>query len=230
MAEAFFVWLGSNRARKQGVGEKGVLLDRAARARLPVPSGGILLSAFYEGVVADGLLEADDGRVICPDPELLHEALYQVARFPKLEEPVIVRPLFVVEEGRFSPQHYVNFADPSELAYSLCEIYAAAYSESERWDVVVMEMVEVVVRGTAVTRAATTTDNITYNEQSITLPHLGIFQAARDGIPPFAQRLQKLLRGVRRTFGKGEWIVDWADDGQVCWVLGLDKSKQENGR
>ena len=230
MQSSFFVWLGSKRARKQGVGEKGALLDQAAGARLPVPSGGILLDGFYKEALADRLLVKEKGQIICPNPELLHDALYLRARFPKLEKPVTVRPLFVVGDGRFSPQLNIHFTHPSELAHSLCEVYSAAHSESERWDVVVMEMVEVVVRGTAVTRAATTTDTITYNEQSTTLPHLGIFQAARDDIPPFAQRLQKLLRGVRRTFGKGKWIVDWADDGQVCWVLGLDKSKQENGR
>ena len=225
MKQTFFVWLGSNRARKQGVGEKGVLLDRATRARLPVPSGGILLDRFCKGALADGLLVKEKGRIICPDPDLLHEALYQAARFPKLAKPVTVRPLFVVEDGRFSPRHNIHFTEPSELARSLCEVYSAAHPESERWDVVVMEMVEVAASGTAVTRTTPAIDTITCNEQSLTLPHPGSFQAVTQDVSPVAQRLQKLLRGVRRTFGKGEWTVDWADDGEVCWVLGLGESR-----
>lgn len=229
MQSSFFVWLGSKRARKQGVGEKGALLDQAAGARLPVPSGGILLDGFYKEALADGLLVKEKGQIICPNPELLHDALYLGARFPKLEKPVTVRPLFVVGDGRFSPQLNIHFTDPSELAHSLCEVYSAAHSESERWDVVVMEMVEVVVRGMAVTRTTPAIDTITYNEQSLTLAQPDIFRTVTQDMPPFAQRLQKLLRGVQRTFGKGEWIVDWADDGQVCWVLGLGKNRQENG-
>ena len=44
---------------------------------------------------------------------------------------------------------------------------------------------------------------------------------------PFARRLQLLLRGVRRTFGpgnsatdwRGDWDIEWADDGEVCWLV-----------
>ncbi|MCZ7668469.1 MAG: hypothetical protein M5U34_15385 [Chloroflexi bacterium] len=42
-------------------------------------------------------------------------------------------------------------------------------------------------------------------------------------MPPYAQRLQKLLRGIRRTFGQGSWQVDWLDDGEICWVVKVEK-------
>jgi hypothetical protein len=28
-----------------------------------------------------------------------------------------------------------------------------------------------------------------------------------------------LLGGVRRTFGRGDWSIKWADDGRICWLL-----------
>jgi hypothetical protein len=36
------------------------------------------------------------------------------------------------------------------------------------------------------------------------------------------QRLQQLLRGVRRTFGQGNWQIDWLDDGRICWLIQID--------
>ena len=232
MAQTFFVWLGSNRARKHGVAETGVLLDQATRARLPVPTGGILLTSFYEGLVADGLLVEANGRIICPNPALLHESLYQTVRFPKLDKPVAVRPLFTVASSHFAPPCNVHFTDPTELSQSLCEVYSAAVyqPESGRRDVLVMEMVKIVGTGTAVSSASQSTDKITYNEQSLTLPQLGIFQSASADLPAFAQRVQMLLRGIRRTFGKGKWRVNWADDGQVCWILELAGPELGDGR
>ncbi|MCB8945010.1 MAG: hypothetical protein H6658_14765 [Ardenticatenaceae bacterium] len=216
--ESYFVWLGSGRARKRGVGEGGVLLDQAARVRLPVPSGGILLDAFYEGAVADGLLvRGENGRFSCPDPPLLHHVLYHDVRFPQLEKPVVVQPLFAT-----TSVSHIQFTEPGQLACSLCEVYSAK-AEDVRRDVVVMEMVEAVVGGTAVTAASQATDTFTTNEQSLTLPQLGIFQSASAAVPPFAQRLQKLLRGVRRTFGKGQWAINWADDGEVCWLTQITR-------
>lgn len=232
MAQTFFVWLGSNRARKQGMAETGVLLDRAARARLPVPTGGILLASFYEGLVADGLVVEANGRITCPDPSLLHESLYQTVRFPPLDKPVAVRPLFTVTSHHFALPCNVQFTNPTELSRSLCEVYSAAgeQPESVRRDVLVMEMVKAVGAGTAVTNTSQSTDTLTYAEQSLSLPQLGIFQSASADLPPFAQRVQMLLRGVRRTFGKGTWRVNWADDGQVCWILELSGPGLGDGR
>ncbi len=36
---------------------------------------------------------------------------------------------------------------------------------------------------------------------------------------PFALRLQRLLHDVRRTFGLGDWDIEWADDGIRCWLV-----------
>lgn len=226
MVQALFVWLGAKRAQKRGVGEQGSLLDRAARASLPVPRGGILLDDFYKLALEDSLLVITDGRLTCPNPDRLHQLLYQVVRFPQLEKPVAVRPLFSPAEGRFPSPLHIHFTDSLQLADALSAVYASALDQpaTVRRDVLVMEMVESVVTGTAVSHTNHPTDTITYNKQNLTLPQLGIFQFADSDLPPFAQRLQKLLRGLRRTLGKGHWKINWADDGQVCWILGIGKA------
>src|SRR5690554_4489859 len=99
MSRLLFVWLGSNRARKRGVSAPGVLLDRAARAGLPVPAGAILLDDVYRLALDEGAAIVSDGRVIVPDPAWLHDLLYQGVRFPVIDAPVAVRPVLVMEEG-----------------------------------------------------------------------------------------------------------------------------------
>ena len=225
MQQSLFVWLGSKRAKKRGVGEKGALLDYATRFRLPVPAGGILLADFYRLALEDGLFVEENGRITCLDPDLLHEAVYDAVRFPKLDKPVAVRAAFSVGNGRFPAQLHTNFTDPVQLTHALCKVYTSAIHQPDevRRDVVVMEMVAVVMEGTAVTNTAQAIDTITYHEQSHALPQLGAFQSVSPHTQPFAQRLQKLLRGVRRTFGKGEWMVDWIDDGEVCWLIQITR-------
>jgi rifampicin phosphotransferase len=57
------------------------------------------------------------------------------------------------------------------------------------------------------------------NGEELLLPQLRSGERADENLPGFARRLQMLLRGVRRTFGRGAWRVEWADDGEVCWLL-----------
>jgi hypothetical protein len=140
-----------------------------------------------------------------------------------LEKPVEIRPLFVEEDNDSSSRQNIQFSDPAGLSFSLCEIYSAGISQPEavRRDLLVMEMVAVAAAGTAVSGTDHSTDRISYNEQNLTVPQLGFFQAASHDLPPFIQRLQKLLRGVRRTFGAGHWHIKWEDDGEICWLLSI---------
>lgn len=51
----------------------------------------------------------------------------------------------------------------------------------------------------------------------LTRPHRGA-DAWRTPLPPWAMRLSRRLRGVRRRHGDGSWDVTWADDGRTCQV------------
>ena len=58
-------------------------------------------------------------------------------------------------------------------------------------------------------------------ESALSLARLHPRQAADDSLPPFARRLQMLLRGIGRTLGPGDRIIHWADDGAICWLVGV---------
>ena len=38
-------------------------------------------------------------------------------------------------------------------------------------------------------------------------------------MPQFYSRLQRLLKNVRTVFSEKEWDIEWADDGNKCWLL-----------
>lgn len=241
--DTFFTWLGSNRAKKFNVGNKGRLLDVAAQAGLPVPAGGLLLDEFYQLALAEEVAVLQNGRILIPHPDALHQLLYHQVRFPKLENLVAVRSAFSAEDqpdaslaGYFTSQLFVQATDATQLAEALSAVWSSALRrEGEfRRDVLVLEMVQAQVAGVAFTEpefeddlvnfAAGTADKLVSGHvagETLTLPKLQSWETADSNIPPFAQRLQKLLRGIRRTFGNQAWDVEWADDGRICWLIQL---------
>ena len=239
MKKTPFVWLGANRARKWPVGEKALLLDKAASAGLPVPGGAILLDELFHlfldagvMVVAGTATSASSGQAVTDvDAEWLFESLYDGIHFPRFDQPMVVRAAFsatgyeqrpVASAAKFD----VDMGDPDELARALCSVWSVSPDPeiAFRRDVLVMEMVQGEVGGTAVIDSETTTDQIATQDDTYELPQLtGFFARTDSSLPPHAQRLQKLLRGVRRTFGEGSWQVDWLDDGEICWIIRGEK-------
>jgi len=116
----------------------------------------------------------------------------------------------------------------------LCSVWSVSPNSeiAFRRDVVVMEMIEGKVGGTAtstklnagVTTKDTNTDQITTQDNTFEIPQLtGFFPRTDSNLLPHVQRLQKLLRGIRRTFGQGSWQIDWLDDDEICWVMKVAK-------
>lgn len=227
MKKTPFVWLGANRARKWPVGEKVLLLDKAASAGLPVPNGAILLDELFHLFRDEGVVAVQGTAVTDYDADWLYESLYDGIRFPRFDQPVILRAAFSALAHEQMPiasaaKTHIDMNDPDELARALCSIWSVSPNSeiAFRRDVLVMEMVEGELRGTAVTTTDTNTDQITTQDDSLEIPQLtGFFPRIDSSLPPHAQRLQKLLRGIRRTFGEGSWQVDWLDDGEICWVV-----------
>lgn len=236
-----FVWLGSGRAKKRDVGSKGRLLDEAAKARLPVPNGGILLQEFYDLLLAEGVVEQIADRVLIPDAQWLYEVLLRDLRFPHLRGPVAVRSAFSAEDGKeeslagyFTTRLWVDFDDPAALVKALREVWSSGlgHGRSFRRDVLIMQMVPAQVAGVAFSETAYEDDLVNFAAgtadalvaggvpgESLSIPRLKGAEGPTPDLPPFAQRLQRLLRGVRRTFGAREWDIEWADDGEVCWLV-----------
>lgn len=212
-----FIWLGSGRAKKWDVAPKGRHLDQAAKAGLPVPPGAILLDELFQLLLNEGVVVMDNGRITTPDLNWLHETIYQSVRFPHLDKPVAVRTTSTIP---ITPHLDVDFADPVQLSHSLCEVWSQL---TGRRDVLVMEMKNIAVMGTAVTAHPHDHDTIHIpNKSPLSLPQLSRWQHPPADSPAHLQRLQQLLRGVRRTFGTGEWQIDWLDDGRICWLIQID--------
>ena len=232
MRQSPFIWLGSGRTRKRKVARKGRLLDQAARSGLPVPSGGILLDDFFRICLLEGLADLVGGAVVIPDPIWLHEVLYRDVRFPRLDKLAAVRSAAAIPAGESRPigiaRLDVDFRDPVQVAEALRDVWSAMnhLNSEQPLDVMVMEMVSIQTSGEAISAMDSTKDQINVKvganselSGSFALEKIGAFQRASANMPPFARRLQKLLRGVRRSFGKGDWRIDWADDGEVCRLL-----------
>jgi hypothetical protein len=212
----YFAWLGSKRAAKRDVPEPGCLLDKAAANNLPVPAGGILLHSFYELALDEGIIQENDGSITAVSPPDLHHLLYNLARFPQLENDVALRPLL---PNQFGPTQFsVQVDDPNLLTNSLCESWQ---QQNGRHDVLLITSPKSSVAGTAVSPANADSDQIILPEGQLNLAQIDRWQRPDSSLPPHAQRLQMLLRGLRRTFGDDGWEIEWMDDGRICWLWQL---------
>jgi hypothetical protein len=198
------------------VAEPGCLLDRAANARLPVPAGGILLHNFYELALDEGIVQEKDGVITAVSPHALHDLLYNLARFPRLEDEMVLRPLHNNQFG--PPQASIQPGDLAALTNSLCESWQG---QNGRHDVLLITHPQATVAGTAVSPPNADSDQIILAEGKMDLAQLGRWQRPDSSLPPHLQRLQMLLRGLRRTFGDLGWEVEWLDDSRICWLWEL---------
>ena len=220
MMNLHFVWLGSGRTRKFEVTDKPRLLDKAARAGLPVPNGGLLLDLFFRLAWEEDVVREENGAAVIPDPIALLDLLYKAVHFPHLDKPLAIRSCF---PNNIPGQAHLNIQpdDAEALSRALSQIWTAVlpYEDVPR-DVLIMEMVEVQVGGTAVTDSSADSDRYSVNgDRYSALPRPGWFGRSNADLPDYGRRLQKLLGGVRRTLGKGKWEVEWGDDGRICWIL-----------
>lgn len=216
----YFVWLGSKRAKKQGIEWSGGLLDEATGAGLPVPAGAILLESFYDLCLKHGLVVKGDGQVIIPDPLALFRVLYEEIRLPRLSRPVTIAPIALPPHDQPWVTVAVSAQEPMALAAALEQAWSASGADSGH-HILMLESIKSENRGIAYSEAAYQDDLVAGAGPKISLPQLQSWEPSTAGLPPFAGRLQKLLRGLRRTFGAGNWAVEWADDGRICWLVGL---------
>lgn len=225
MNKPMFIWLGSGRARKRGVGGDGRYLDEATRAGLPVPAGAVLLDEFYRFCRASGLVTGAAGRPVIPDTELWHNTLFHSVRLPPFDRPVAVRlvPPANGEMASISGRRGVALNDRDAAAAALLAVWAAAErAGATRADALILETIPAEQRGWAT--LGEETDELQPAPEGApghTLPRLRGRAVPDADLPPFARRAQMLLRGVRRTFDPPPRRVAWADDGAICWLLGV---------
>lgn len=223
---------------KLGVGNKAALLNEAVKAGLPVPNGIVLLDNAWRRLIDEGIVsvEGPDVTVHSADDFLERFALHEMQR------PVAVRSAFAAEDrphaalaGYFLSRLNVPHDDPDALIEALVEVWQSADRQPGpfRRDILVMEMAAAQTAGVAFTQAAYEDDLVNFTAgvgdrllagqvggEALTLPKLRAWERPT-AVEPWQRRLQMLLRGVRRSFNlRGtDWDVEWADDGQVCWLL-----------
>lgn len=226
MATPLFIWVGSGRARKRHVSGVGRWLDAAAQGGLPVPAGAVLLDEFFRVSLDKGLAHESGGRATIPDAELWHNTLFYSVRLPRFVRQIVVRASCAEAGGLAPAGPPVNFDDPHQAARAVAATWSvwANGEAAARRDVLLLETVAAATSGLATTITGEESDEvILFGDgpavQSLTIPQLhGRPTVAQ---PPFIRRLQQALRGARRTLGPGAWRMEWADDGRICWLVGI---------
>ncbi|PJF31517.1 MAG: hypothetical protein CUN51_04090 [Candidatus Thermofonsia Clade 1 bacterium] len=245
--ERLWLPLGYGNAAKYGIGAKAALLDVARRYGLPVPTGIILVDEAWRRALGAGLVRRhDDGSLSVPDNSRLVFAI----GFPNFEwelpGPFAVRSAFSTEDGTgqnlagyFASCLNVDGRDPAQMAEALRLVWESAERHEAqrgvlRHDILIMRMVNARYSGVAATRHAQADDQVTFvagspeinsaaASESLSLPKLRTFGKPSPSLPDWAQRLQLLLRRVRRIFSHKrsgrDWQIEWADDGTTCWLL-----------
>lgn len=244
--ERLWLPLGSGNAAKYGIGPKAALLDVARRYGLPVPAGIILVDEAWRRALGAGLVRVtDSGEVQSADMTRL---VFSVG-FPnfdwELPGPFAVRSAFSVEDqsksamaGYFESRLKVDGRDPQQLGEALCAVWQSALrSDADpRRDILIMRMVDAKHAGVAFTEHEFEDDLVNYTEGlgdklvsgvveggSLSLPKLRGSESPEETLPAWAKRLQVLLRQVRRNFNHPrsgrDWDIEWADDGEKCWLL-----------
>lgn len=54
-------------------------------------------------------------------------------------------------------------------------------------------------------------------------PHRGADEW-RTPLPPWGMRLARLIRAVRRAVGDADLLLEWADDGRRCRLVGVSRA------
>jgi pyruvate,water dikinase len=198
--------LGSGSGASFGVGAKAAMLDQALAAGLPVPSGFVI----------------PDGQ----EPSSLLD----------LSGPFAVRSAFSVEDtdassnaGRFRSLLGVN---SDGLSTAVGRVRSSAGTDTGRLDVLVMDMVRATTAGIAFTERGFEDDRVEWVHglaadlasgnvagASMELARLRAGEQPRRDLAGWQRRLALLLRDVRAEFGDFDWDVEWADDGETCWLL-----------
>ena len=242
--EPALIKLGSGQASRYGVGSKARLLDRAAAAGLPVPTGYVLLDAVWQYAISHDLLSFGDDGITCKNPQALYDAL-NLPAFPN-KQTVAVRSAFTIEDtpamsmaGYFTSVTGVDSADVDAFIGALCDVWASSVSYDDiRRDVIIMDMVEAEHAGVLFTETNYEQDRVNYVEgtaeallsgevegQSADIRRLrGFERGDREEGPPraeatFLDRLQVLSRRIRGVFGENSWDIEFADDGTTAYLL-----------
>lgn len=220
--------------KKLHTSSKAALINHGLKSGLPVPNGVLLLDSAWDRLIESGILSVKGGHVTV---EAADELLERFA-LHKLRRPVAVRPAFAWADDSAEKDNALPITFPTQLNIvptdkvalinALIDMWRVPLpddisAETVRRDILVMEMVETKIGGTAFTQSDFEDDLIQPdNAAQEILPKIKSLESS--SLPAgWRRRLQQLLRGVRLTFNLHgtDWEMTWADDGERCWLLQL---------
>ncbi|MGQ9896631.1 MAG: PEP-utilizing enzyme [Acidobacteriota bacterium] len=216
----------------QEVGPKAGYLHRAKAAGLPVPPAVLIREEALTYSLHQGWVQVTESGFTIQNEEALQKTL----RLPPVFSTVAVRSAFSREDGEqqslagyFTSVLNVPFPD---IWSAVCQVWNSSRRSDVpcRRDVLIMKMVDARHAGVAITETEYEDDLVNFTEglgdrlvggviagETQPLPKLHAFEKLTE--TGLAGRLQRLLRAVRRVFGSHNWDVEFADDGQQCWLL-----------
>jgi rifampicin phosphotransferase len=219
-----FVVIGGNDSRAGDAAPKAAMLHRAALAGVAIPRGVVIPDASFDAWCADG---------------------YRLPRELQAEM-LVVRSAFATEDaarvsqaGAFASVMRVPGNDRSAIAAAVSQARASGESTAPQRDLLLMQLVNAKHAGVAFTEREHEDDLVnmvpgtaealltgTVSGQTLEIPRCRRGETPDVLLPPWAQRLQQVLQLVRELssvnrWGSGDWDVEWADDGSVCWVVQL---------
>lgn len=200
--------VGSGDLTKHGIASKAARLDDAAADGVAVPTAT---------VVPDGL----DAPAAAKQIALRHRSR------------LAVRSAFAAEDGddKSLAGHFDSFLHieltPEAIADAIERVRASGTAEYRR-DVLVMDMVDASHAGVAFTEPGWLDDLVNYTDgvgdallsgeeqgESLELDR----RRRQDDTAEWQGRLAELLAAVRDAFGDEPWDIEFADDGEQCWLL-----------
>ncbi len=214
--------LGSGRVIEAGVGAKAANLDRAAAAGLPVPAGFVIAHCQPAALGRDDLAVLGHGKVAVRSAFSAEDSA-----------STAMAGYFDTELG-VAPNAVAITAAIESVRGSAARVRAkgVAVPAETRLDVLVMHQVDAQRAGVLFTEAQFEDDLgsvvdgladtlVSGHEAGDTfrLAKLRRFERPDRSLPPWQQRLARLLRSVRQTFGEADWDIEWADDGDTCWLV-----------
>ena len=223
--------VGSGNINNSNYGFKAKGLDYAAYKNIIVPKGYLLPHEIWARIKH----KKEEKRNLIIEIQTV------------LTKPSIaIRSAFSTEDqkdsslaGVFETVLSIDRNNPDQIINGLEKVVKSArnYKDNSHQDILIMEMVEAKYSGVAFTESEYEDDQINWTEgiasklvsgeitgKQITIPKLksyDFFVKNSTNVKglPFYNRLQILLKEIRRIFGEKEWDIEWADDGKICWLL-----------
>lgn len=237
---AFVIPLQQRHLVSRGVSAKALRLAKAHRGGIAVPSAMVLCEEGWQAIRELDLLATQQERLVPRDEALFIDALGLFNSLSGLAPRIAVRtltdtdfPYPLAVQGIHATSLRVDRRDPAGLSRAICGVWSAIQhlERRHRGDVLLMSMVEPQFAGMALVARGFEDDWVNYvagvgdglargtvTGMAMSLPRIYRGEQAHAKLP-FAQRLQQLLRRVRQVFGDYQWEVEWADDGETCWLI-----------